>query len=299
MDALKTLLYDTAYAGYTLVTVLYLLYAFTRRESFSRAALNLLAASVALHLGSIGLRVVAAHLLPEQSGRDAPWGSWNDSLSIFALMVAVIFLAVKAYARMPILGAFVMPCTWTLLTFALAHPYFSGGAPAVEAPSVKIPPITSDMKSHWLAVHIPVTFLAYAALTNAFGVGLAYLLQERQIKSRRPGELSYRLPSLEDLDRLVARLIYLAFPALTVGLVLGAWWAHVAWGRFWGWDAKETWALITWLVYLAYLVARHAFDWRGRRATYLSLAGFGIVLFTYVGVNYLSELHGFLSYKGR
>jgi ABC-type transport system involved in cytochrome c biogenesis permease subunit len=81
--------------------------------------------------------------------------------------------------------------------------------------------------------------------------------------------------------------------------MLGALWAYDAWGRYWGWDAKETWALITWFVYLIYLHMRLVAGWRGRRAAYLSLAGFGVVLFTYVGVNYLSSLHGFLSGGGR
>ncbi len=119
------------------------------------------------------------------------------------------------------------------------------------------------------------------------------------MKSKKPSELSYRLPSLEELDRLIYRIIMLAFPVLTLGIMLGARWAYDAWGRYWGWDAKETWAFITWLVYLIYLHMRLVVGWGGRRTAYLSLAGFGVILFTYVGVNYLSELHGFLSGGGR
>ena len=93
--------------------------------------------------------------------------------------------------------------------------------------------------------------------------------------------------------------VAVAFPLLTLGVLLGARWAYDAWGRYWGWDAKETWALITWLIYAAYLHMRLVVGWRGRKTAYLSLAGFGVVLFTYIGVNYLSELHGFLSGGGR
>jgi len=136
---------------------------------------------------------------------------------------------------------------------------------------------------------------AYAVFANAFGVGLALLIQERQVKSRRPTELCYRLPSIEDLDTLNYRLIAAAFPILTVGILMGGVWAHAAWGRFWGWDAKETWALITALVYAAFLHMRLLAGWRGRKAVYMSMAGFACVVFTFIGVNFLSGLHGYLS----
>jgi ABC-type transport system involved in cytochrome c biogenesis permease subunit len=84
-----------------------------------------------------------------------------------------------------------------------------------------------------------------------------------------------------------------------LGVLLGAKWAYEAWGRYWGWDAKETWALITWIVYMIYLHMRLIVGWRGRKAAYLSIVGFLMVIFTYVGVNYLSQLHGFLSGGGR
>ena len=97
---------------------------------------------------------------------------------------------------------------------------------------------------------------------------------------------------------MVYRLISWGFPILTLGIILGARWAYDAWGRYWGWDAKETWALITWFMYAIYLHMRLVMSWRGRKTVLLSIFGFGVVLFTYVGVNYLSQLHGFLSGKG-
>ena len=97
---------------------------------------------------------------------------------------------------------------------------------------------------------------------------------------------------------MIYRLVGWGFPVLTLGIILGARWAYDAWGRYWGWDAKETWALITWLTYAIYLHMRLVMSWRGRKTVLLSVAAFGVVLFTYIGVNYLSELHGFLSGKG-
>jgi len=145
------------------------------------------------------------------------------------------------------------------------------------------------------ALHVPVLLISYAIFAAAFTVGILYLWQERKMKSKHLNELAYQLPSLDELDTLIFKLILVAVPLLTVGILLGGVWAHRAWGRFWGWDPKETWALITWLVYIAYLSVRFGVGWRGRKTAYLSLAGFAFVLFTYVGVNYFSPLHGFLS----
>jgi cytochrome c-type biogenesis protein CcsB len=143
-------------------------------------------------------------------------------------------------------------------------------------------------------LHVPLLFLSYAILAAAFTVGIIYIWQERQMKSKHLGELAYELPSLMALDALIFKLILVAFPLLTVGIFLGSIWAHQSSGRFWSWDPSETWALITWLVYVAYLSARMGAGWRGRKTTYLSLAGFALVLVTYVGVNYFSPLHGLL-----
>jgi cytochrome c-type biogenesis protein CcsB len=154
---------------------------------------------------------------------------------------------------------------------------------------------------NWIVIartlHVPVLLAAYVIFFAAFLVGLVYLWEERQMKSKHPATLTFQLPSLERLDNLIAKLIGSAFPLLTGGLLLGGIWAQQAWGRFWGWDPKETWTLITCLVYAMYLSARVFAGWRGRKTAYLSLAGFAVVLFSYVGVNHFSPLHGFLMGK--
>ena len=116
--------------------------------------------------------------------------------------------------------------------------------------------------------------------------------------SRKPTELCYRLPSIEELDTINYKIIVFGFPVLTVGIIMGGIWAYNAWGRFWGWDAKETWALITALIYAGYLHMRFVKNLRGRKAVYVSMLGFASVVFTFLGVNYLSELHGYLSGRG-
>jgi cytochrome c-type biogenesis protein CcsB len=148
-------------------------------------------------------------------------------------------------------------------------------------------------------LHVPLLLGSYLIFAAAFVVGLVYLWEERQMKSKHPTRLTFQLPSLTGLDALISKLIMIGFPLLTLGIILGGVWAKQAWGRFWGWDPKETWAFITWLVYDAYLFIHFAAGWRGRKTTYLSLAGFAFVLFTYVGVNYMSPLHRFLTGTGR
>jgi cytochrome c-type biogenesis protein CcsB len=172
--------------------------------------------------------------------------------------------------------------SWGLLTGSLVK------GPHLES-------VSPTLKNPWMAVHIPVMFTSYSILGVAFAVAVAYLIQERQLKTKKPTALFFRLPPLEKLEGMISKLIVTAFPLLTLGIFLGGVWAHSVWGRFWSWDAKETWALITWCVYGTYLYLRFFIGWRGRKTAYVSLAGFAFVMFTYVGVNYFSPLHGFLS----
>jgi cytochrome c-type biogenesis protein CcsB len=307
VEILEVWTFNVAFLGYTVALALYLAYAFNKREALTALGHKLLVLSAALHVLSLLARVAAARTIPEHSWY-VPWSNWFESFSLFALLIAATFLAVQAKTRLPILGAFVLPWCWLALLMAFSYPFFSnpnwtfttfGEFLSLANSAREIPKLQPALQSYWMAIHVPVMFISYAAFAAAFGIGVAYVIQERQIKSRKPADISYRLPSLDELDRLIYRIIFLAFPVLTLGIMLGARWAYDAWGRYWGWDAKETWALITWFVYLIYLHMRLVAGWRGRRTAYLSMAGFGVVLFTYIGVNYLSELHGFLSGEGR
>jgi cytochrome c-type biogenesis protein CcsB len=303
---METFLFNAAYVGYSLTTFLFLIYLLSKKERYVRWAVILLGVSLALHAGSLVTRTVTArsgyleqsHELRAEGKIEAaigaeraasayvPWSNWYESFSFFGLIIAAIYFLISLRMRIPILGAFVMPVAWGLLTVAFCS-------------DRTLKELMPALHSYWMAIHVPIMFVSYAVLGVAFAVGVAYLLEERQMKRKRPGDLSYKLPSLEELDHLIYKLIMIAFVPLTFGIFLGGVWAYSAWGRFWGWDPKETWALITWFVYVIYLHLRFFAGWRGRKSAYLSLAGFVIVLFTYVGVNYLSPLHGFLSGAGR
>jgi cytochrome c-type biogenesis protein CcsB len=148
-------------------------------------------------------------------------------------------------------------------------------------------------KSPWLLLHIPLLFMAYLLLAVASGTGILFLIEERLMKSRHLTNFAWNLPSLESMDAFIHRLIVWAFPMLSVGILLGAHWAYQAWGRFWAWDPKETFSLITWSVYLLFLVTRWAKGWRGRKSTYLSLVGFVLVLITFIAVSFMRSKHNF------
>jgi len=278
-------LFNIAYAVYTLSGLLYLTYAFTKKEALGRFGFVSLGVALFFHVASLIARTIAAHTIPEH-GWYVPWSNWFESFSFFGGVITAVFFVVQSRKRLPILGTFVVPLSWIMLTISMSH-------------DRSIPRLAPALQSYWMSIHVPVMFLSYSAFANAFALGMAYLIQQHQIKSKKPSELSYKLPPLEDIDRLIYSIIAIAFPVLTLCVMLGAGWAYDAWGRYWGWDPKETWALITWLVYLVYLHMRLVIGWRGRKSVYLSIAGFAVVLFTYVGVNYLSALHGFLSNQGR
>ncbi|MBI4050896.1 MAG: c-type cytochrome biogenesis protein CcsB [Elusimicrobia bacterium] len=277
--------FKTAAALYTVSMVLSFGYLLSKKERLSFWLWKILSVGLFCHVVSFILRTRTFWQIPENR-YFLPINTFFGALSYLALAVALVFWVVEGRHRLNILGAFVLPwaCLASGAAVVFADPAISGLVPALQ--------------SYWINIHPMVLMTAYAAFANAFGVGLALLIQEHQVKSRKPSLLCYRLPAIEDLDQLNYRIIAVFFPVLTIGIIMGGVWAYNAWGRFWGWDAKETWALITWFVYVIYLHMRFFGGVRGRKTVYVSMLGFASVIFTFVGVNYLSELHGYLSSKG-
>jgi cytochrome c-type biogenesis protein CcsB len=162
--------------------------------------------------------------------------------------------------------------------------------------SDRIDPLIPALQSNWLHAHVITCFLSYASFAISFAVSIMYLIKGKRKEGEPETRLAASFPPLESLDNLVYKTIAVGFPLLTLGIVTGAAWADYAWGAYWSWDPKETWSLITWFVYAIFLHARFTREWRGRRTAILSLIGFGAVIFTYFGVNYvLSGLHSYAS----
>ena len=149
-------------------------------------------------------------------------------------------------------------------------------------------PLVPALRSHWLVLHVSLVFIGEGFFTVAFIAGVLYLLERRR-------ERDDRADLLGRLDALIYRSIAIGFPFFTLGgLFFGAIWAKHAWGRYWGWDPKETFMLVTWLVYVLFLHVRVQRGWSGRRTAWIAVVGFLLALFTFAGVNYL--LRGLHSY---
>jgi len=223
------------------------------------------------HTAAIGLRWIESY---QMGVGHAPLSNLYESLIFFAwaMGLALILARFKFHADIVVLLGLPLVFITMASTFLLD-------------PSIK--PLIPALQSNWLAAHVITCFLGYAGFAVSF-VAAMLLLITRGSK----GLVSY-LPSAQILDEIVYRSVAVGFPLLTVGIITGAAWADYAWGSYWSWDPKETWSLITWLVYSAFLHARLARGWSGTRAALLSVCGFAAVLFTYFGVNYLPGLHSY------
>jgi cytochrome c-type biogenesis protein CcsB len=201
-----------------------------------------------------------------------------QTLSVAAWALVAAFLGLHYRYKLNVLGVYTAPLTVFILLAAYNLP-----KTAVARPDL--------LKSLWLVAHIVTIFLGDAALALAAGAGILYLLQENTIKRKSRGFFFKRLPSLELLDNTGYACIVSGFTLLTVGLVTGIVYAKSVWGRFWSWDPKEVWSAVTWLFYAILLHERLAVGWRGRRAAWMSLIGFAVMIFTFLGVNFLLKGH--------
>lgn len=156
---------------------------------------------------------------------------------------------------------------------------------AVTLLYVESAPLVPALKSPWLLIHVLAAIISGGIFLLANLLAGAYLVLERIESGKGRGTWASRLPSLDSLDQLTYRLIALVFPIWTFSIIAGAIWAEAAWGRYWGWDPKETWAFITWVAYAAYLHARVTAGWKGKKAAWLCLIAGSTFLFNYVYVN--------------
>lgn len=263
------LLFDATLAFYCAASVLYMWSLVGKSGFINRAAPA--AALVGLTAHTAGITVTGIAL-----GR-APFTNLFGSLMFLAWAMVGIYLLMARRYRIRALGAFVTLIGACTIVFAAALPK---GVNTALLPA---------LGSHWSFVHITSSLLSYASFLLAFGAAVGYILQERMLKAKRITMLQRHLPSLDVMDHLAYKMVSVGFPMLTLGIVTGAMWAQSAWNSYWNWDPKETWALITWLVYAAYLHVRIVHGWRGKWANRLLIAGFVCMLVTFLGVNLLGR----------
>ena len=239
-------------------------------------------AGLAIHTVAIGLRWKESYDL---GVGHAPMSNLYESIVFFSWTIVLLFTYIDLKYKYRIIGAFVLP--FALLGMAWAQLGMNTG----------IEPLVPALQSNWLLYHVITCFLGYAAFAVACGISIMYLIKvalEVNDSSASAGGLMSMFPPLKVLDDLNYRAIMIGFPLLTLGIITGAAWANYAWGTYWSWDPKETWSLIVWFVYAAFLHARFTRGWVGKRAAWLSVIGFAATIFCYLGVNlFLSGLHSY------
>jgi cytochrome c-type biogenesis protein CcsB len=197
-----------------------------------------------------------------------------EALFFYAWLLLVVFLFLVRRAAHKTLGVFLVPLATVLAAVSAA---FMAPPQAVNA----------LFKNKLFALHTVSLFLGYSALSVAFCAGVMYLLLFDEIAHKKVGRMFVRLPSLDDLDRLGHRTVVLGFALLTAGIAIGMVWARREWGVAWVWESKSVWTLLSWSVYLGYLVTRRAAGWQGQRAAWLATLGFALSIFTWLGSNAL------------
>jgi cytochrome c-type biogenesis protein CcsB len=248
----------------------YFAYLFFQKAPLQRIALALMAIGLVLHTVSLvacGLRAGAF-----------PINNLHETLSVTGWTLAAAFLGLSFRYKLKILGIYAAPLVVLTMIAAYQMPRWTAGPPQM-------------FKSWWLVTHIVTIFMGNAAFALACGIGILYLIQENAIKTKTRGFFFNRLPSLDLLDTTGYACIVMGFSMITIGLITGIVYAKAIWGRFWSWDPKEVWSAITWLFYAALLHERLTVGWRGRRAAIMSIIGFGVLLFTFLGVNFLLQGH--------
>jgi cytochrome c-type biogenesis protein CcsB len=207
-------------------------------------------------------------------GGYTPITSQHEAIVFFAWSVTWAYLSFHWRYSVKNFGTFVSVLVLILLVIAAS----------VSRDFTTLPPA---LQSLWLPVHASVSLMSYGFLALAFCGGIMYLLQERELKSKRFGFFFSRLPSLDALDQLNSHCLTVGFALLTLGIITGSVWARQAWGTYWHWDPKETWSLITWFLYAAQIHQRLTAGWRGKRAAVMAIIGFCAVMFTLWGVTFL------------
>ncbi|ANY22373.1 c-type cytochrome biogenesis protein CcsB [Gordonia terrae] len=261
----------------------------TLGEKLGNMGLPVVVVGLAAHIGSIVLRGIATDR--------APWGNMYEFISMTcAAGVLAGLVILRKREHRPLLSFVLLPVI--LLMFIAGRWLYTQAAPVVPA-----------LKSYWLAVHVSIISVSSGILLVSGVASILYLIKMRWAAnspddsaavSTRPGlagavrRVVEHLPSAEQLDRLAYKCVVIGFPLFGLGVICGAIWAEAAWGRFWGWDPKETVSFIAWVIYAAYLHARATAGWRNNAAAWINVAGFVAMLFNLFIINLVvSGLHSY------
>jgi cytochrome c-type biogenesis protein CcsB len=255
----------------------------TAADRIGRFSLLLTMLAALVHAASVAVRAIAVDAVP--------WSNMYEFASVAGLVGVLAFVALIWKApQIRHLGGFIL-LPVIIMMFLAGTVWYSRAQPLVPA-----------LQSYWLAIHVTLVSIAEGALMTSAVLTVLFLVRQRYDRvSQQPGAkmggltaFGARLPAATTLDKVAYRVVAFAFPLYTIAVICGAIWAEAAWGRYWGWDPKETWAFIVWVVYACYLHARATAGWKGRTAAWINLVGFSSITFNFLIVNLVvSGLHSY------
>lgn len=258
---------------YGISLILYLAHLITKKTGPGKIATNILWLGVIAHTALILLRTFES--------QRAPFQTLYESLSWFAWSASTTYLYVaRKWKDIYLPGILV-----TLLSMGACLYALLSRSPSVE-------PLSPPLQSYWFEWHVALAFLSYAVFVVSCSIEIVYLIIKNPLKKGLALEYGMNMNNLETVHTASFRLALFGFPLLTFGIFSGAAWANEAWGRYWGWDPKETWSLITWTVFAIYLHSMSIPRWKGLPASIFNILGFICMLMTFIGVNWLARILG-------
>jgi len=271
-------------ALYVLATVTYFISFAGRSEFAGKVASSMTWSATAMGFVGLMVRWRESYLIGLDVGH-IPVSNLYEVFILFSIITALLYLFYERRYETRALGGFVLLVISAAVAFLLWY--------AFDRNAADIQPLVPALQSYWMKIHVPANFVGYGAFALAAMVATAYLIRNSAEKGGKNG-IAMTLPSLDVLDDLMYKSIALGFAFFTVATILGALWAAEAWGGYWSWDPKETWALIVWLNYAAWLHMRLTKGWRGKPMAVWAIVGLFVTLFAFLGVNmFLSGLHSY------
>lgn len=272
-------------ALFVMATVAYIAALVSDSSFTGKVATAMTWSAVVMGLTGMMVRWWESYLIHPEIGH-IPVSNLYEVFILFCLISALIYLFYEQRYKTRAMGSFVLVIISAAVAFLLWYT-FDRGAHEIE-------PLVPALKSYWMKIHVPANFIGYGCFSIAAMLGIAFLIRG-SLEKRMPGSpIVARLPSPGLLDDVMYKLIALGFAFFTIATILGSLWAAEAWGGYWSWDPKETWALIVWLNYAAWLHMRMIKGWHGKLMAWWSIVGLFVTLFAFLGVNmFLSGLHSY------
>jgi len=272
-------------ALFVLATLTYFAGLFMRSEFTQKVATALTWSASAMGMIGLMVRWRESYLIGADVGH-IPVSNLYEVFILFAIVTSILYLFYERRYQTRALGGFVLLVISSAVAFQLWYTF--------ERQAHEIQPLVPALQSYWMKIHVPANFVGYGSFSIAAMIGVAYLLKSWRESVNPQGILATTLPDKSVMDDLMYKAIALGFAFFTLATILGALWAAEAWGGYWSWDPKETWALIVWLNYAAWLHMRMTKGWHGRPMAWWAVIGLFVTIFAFLGVNmFLSGLHSY------